>query len=113
MGRTEKLARIAASEALPFLACCRQRSAIPANCGVCSKCVRTKVMLFAAIGKVPEIFLDNTLDERLMQNLNLRDPFERAELFDLYGYAKGRGIVDLIPGFEPLVEKCRRGIAGR
>jgi hypothetical protein len=107
IGRTEKLATIADSKGLPFLSCCRKRVALPANCGVCSKCVRTKAMLFAATGRVPEIFLNNALNARLMLNLNLDSRFERAELFDLYGYAKAHGVVDIIPGLELLIEKCR------
>ncbi len=107
IGRTEKLAIIAASGSLPFLACCRKRAALPANCGVCAKCVRTKAMLLAATGKVPEIFLDNALDARMIENLDLDSRFERAELFDLYGYAKDHGVVDAIPGLEYLVERCR------
>ena len=108
IGRTAKLAAIAASGWLPFLACCRRSNSIPTNCGVCSKCVRTKVMLFAATGVVPDIFRNTTLDERMMQNLNLESRFERAELFDLYDYAKDHGIVDTIPGLVHLVEQCRR-----
>jgi hypothetical protein len=64
-------------------------------------------MLFAATGRVPEIFLNNALNARLMLNLNLDSRFERAELFDLYGYAKAHGVVDIIPGLELLIEKCR------
>lgn len=108
VGRTEKLAAIAASEiGLPFLSCCRQEDALPANCGICSKCVRTKAMLVAAIGRVPEIFIDNTFDENLMRNLNIESRFERAELFDLYSFAKERGLVDAIPRLSQLVEECR------
>ena len=65
-------------------------------------------MLFAATGVVPDIFRNTTLDERMMQNLNLESRFERAELFDLYDYAKDHGIVDTIPGLVHLVEQCRR-----
>jgi hypothetical protein len=104
-GRTEKLAALATGEALPFLACCRKRKAFPSNCGACAKCVRTKAMLFAATGVVPEIFLNNRLDAQLMRCLG--DQIERAELFDLYGYAKDRGIVHKIPGLEDLIRTSR------
>jgi hypothetical protein len=109
VGRTEKLAAIAASEiALPFLSCCRRADTLPANCGICGKCVRTKAMLIAATGRVPEIFVDNTFDANLMRTLDLEKRGERAELFDLYSYAKERGLVDAIPGLSQLVEECRR-----
>ena len=62
-------------------------------------------MLFAATGVVPEIFLNNRLDAQLMRCLG--DQIERAELFDLYGYAKDRGIVHKIPGLEDLIRTSR------
>jgi hypothetical protein len=109
VGRTEKLAAISASEiGLPFLSFCRQPDTLSANCGICSKCVRTKAMLAAATGKVPEIFVDNTFDRNLMKNLDLENRFERACLFDLYSYAQERGIVDAIPRLSQLVEEFYR-----
>jgi hypothetical protein len=105
IGRTAKLAAIAATQYLPFLACCRQRDSAPVNCGVCWKCVQTKAMLLAATGSIPDIFRNGTLDECLMQNFK-PDKY-RAELFDLYGYAKDRGVVDVVPGLERLVEQSR------
>jgi 7-cyano-7-deazaguanine synthase in queuosine biosynthesis len=112
VGRTEKLATIAASEiGLPFLSCCRQEDALPGNCGTCPKCIRTKAMFIAATGKVPDVFLDTTLDEDLMSKLDLEDRFERASLFDLYSYAQEQGTVHKIPGLLHLVERCRnRGL---
>jgi hypothetical protein len=108
ISRVEKLAAIAASEiCLPFLSFCREYNIIPSNCGLCKKCVRTKAMLIAVTGSIPEIFIDNTFNEQMMRDLPL-DRIERAELFDLYGYAKDRGLVEAIPGLLWLVEKCRK-----
>jgi uncharacterized protein YjbJ (UPF0337 family) len=105
IGRTEKLAAIAASRYLPFLSCCRRGASAPANCGACWKCVQTKAMLLAATGTIPEIFGDMTLDEQLMRNFK-PDKY-KAELFDLYGYAKDRGIVAIVPGLESFIEQSR------
>jgi hypothetical protein len=105
VGRTAKLAAIASTQYLPFLACCRQSDSAPVNCGVCWKCVQTKAMLLAVTGSIPDIFRNRTLDERLMQNF--RPDKYRAELFDLYRYAKDRGVVDIVPGLERLVEQRR------
>lgn len=108
IGRTEKLAAIAAnSAAVPFLSCCRQEKIMPSNCGICSKCIRTKAMFIAATGNVPDIFVDNTFGERLMAKLDLSNRFERAELFDLYCYAEERGVLSAIPGLTLLVERLR------
>jgi hypothetical protein len=62
-------------------------------------------MLLAATGTIPEIFGDMTLDEQLMRNFK-PDKY-KAELFDLYGYAKDRGVVAMVPRLERLVEQCR------
>jgi hypothetical protein len=105
IGRTAKLAAIASTQYLPFLACCRQSDSAPVNCGVCWKCVQTKAMLLAATGSIPDIFRNRALDERVMQNFK-PDKY-RAELFDLYGYAKDRGVVDVVPGLKRLVEQSR------
>jgi hypothetical protein len=111
--RIEKLAAISASQvALPFLSVCRRSNVLPANCGVCNKCIRTKAMLLAVTGGVPDIFIDNTLNERLMRSFELQGR-ERTHLFDLYCYAKERGIIDTIPGLATLVEECRRSKFGR
>jgi len=108
VGRSEKLAAIVASEiGLPFLSCCRQESAFPENCGTCSKCVRTKSMLLVTMGSVPEIFVDNTVNENLIEKLDLNNRFERAELFDLYHYAKQRGLEGKVPGLLRLIQECR------
>jgi hypothetical protein len=109
LGRTEKLAAIAASEAgLSSLSFCRQADTLPDNCGTCPKCIRTKAMLVAATGKVPEIFIDRAFDRELMKKLDLENRCERAYLFDLYSYAQERGISAAIPGLSQLVEECSR-----
>jgi hypothetical protein len=106
--RIQKLAAISANEmALPFVSVCRQRNVLPANCGICNKCIRTKAMLFAVTGAIPDIFIDRTLSERLVRSWAVQAG-EITELFDLYWYAQDRGIVDAIPGLEKLVEDCRR-----
>lgn len=105
--RVEKLAAIGASNfALPFLSFCRKHHSIPANCGQCSKCVRTKAMLIATTGGIPDIFIDSTFDEQLMRSVNL-DGRERTHLLSLYNYANQRALLDTIPGLLELVEKCR------
>lgn len=108
VSRVEKLAAIAASEfCLPFLSFCRRSEVIPSNCGVCSKCVRTKAMFLAAAGYIPEIFLDQVFSQSLMESINLKGR-EWTHILDLYGYAHEKGVVDSVPGLMSLVEQCRR-----
>jgi hypothetical protein len=107
INRVEKLAAMAKSEiALQSLSFCRKHETIPSNCGLCSKCIRTKAMLIAATGGIPEIFIDKRFDERMMRSLRLNRR-ERTHVFNLYGYAKDRGLVEAIPGLVWLVEECR------
>ena len=86
---------------------CRKEAVLPANCGTCDKCVRTKAMFLAATGSVPKLFVDNSFDEALMLKLGLggREP---TQLLDLYAYAKERGVVDKVPGLSHLIDECRR-----
>ena len=106
--RVEKLAAIGASKiGLPFLSFCREHDTIPANCGLCIKCIRTKAMLMAAIGYLPGIFIDNTFNEQLFRNIDLNSGRERAHVLSLYVYAKQRMRLDAVPGLLPLVQRCR------
>ena len=108
IGRTEKIAALAEAKIdFSILSFCRQRDFIPDNCGVCNKCIRTKAMFLAVTGTLPDIFVDMRLDEELMRKLHLKRN-ERTHAFDLYFYAKERGILDFIPGLASLVEHYRR-----
>jgi hypothetical protein len=105
--RTGKIAAIAGSGLdLHSLSFCRRRRVIPENCGVCRKCIRTKAMFLITTGSVPKIFMDNSFDESLMREMGKKFS-ERAHLFDIYFYAKDRGLVDRIPGLADLIEQCR------
>ena len=108
VSRVEKLAAIADSGVgLPYLSFCRKHKVMPSNCGRCGKCIRTKAMFVAAIGRVPEIYLDNTFDEDLMKRIEL-DGRERAHVLDLYNYAREHGRIDAVPGLISLVQQCRQ-----
>ena len=104
VGRTEKIASIIrAGIDLRALSFCR-KNVIPSNCGTCPKCVRTKAMLLITTGRIPpDIFIDNSLDERLLRRMI----HPRTELFDLYCYAKEHGSLGRIPSLVSLVEECR------
>jgi hypothetical protein len=105
VGRTEKIAAIAkAGIDLRCLSVC-QTNVMPSNCGICPKCVRTKANFLIATGNIPEIFMDGSLDARLMREMI----HPRTELFDLYFYASRHGSLDRIPALSSLVEEYRSG----
>jgi hypothetical protein len=107
VGRIEKIVTlIEAGIDLHSLSFCREPHAIPANCGACAKCTRTKAMFLIATGGIPEIFIDNSFDERRMRKLIKRRD-ERADLFEIYFYAKSHGSLGKIPCLVDLIEECR------
>jgi hypothetical protein len=105
--RTEKIAMIASSGLdLHSLSFCRRRKVMPENCGLCRKCIRTKAMFLVTTGSIPEIFVDDSFDASLMRDM-AKKYSDRTHVFDIYFYAKDRGLVDRIPGLADLVEQCR------
>ncbi|MFM2179383.1 MAG: hypothetical protein RL015_3481 [Verrucomicrobiota bacterium] len=87
--RAEKMATLLTSpEALASLSFCVDYSQRPYNCGVCSKCMRTKLMFFAATGVVPSIFRTLEIDPNAVRTINLKKKSEVAFFLDLYGMAK-------------------------
>jgi hypothetical protein len=106
VGRTEKIVAILEAGIDPhFLSFCRRVKAIPSNCGACRKCIRTKAMFLVGTGSIPEIFIDNSLEERLMKKL-IDSRNERVELFDLYFYAKEHDALSKIPSLIALIDEC-------
>lgn len=92
MTRGEKLAAISSEDlALSALSFCKDYAVRPENCGVCSKCMRTKAMFFAATGAVPPIFLDPALDTDRMQALDLSRRNEQVFAMDLVRIARANG----------------------
>ena len=108
LGRTEKVAAIVEHKIdLSLLSFCRQKEAMPENCGVCKKCIRTKAMFLATTGRLPDIFLDTAFGAELMQKLHVKG-HERTHVFDLYFYLKDRERLDAVPGLLDLVDHYRR-----
>ena len=59
------------SEAVKTLTFCKDYGIRPENCGLCSKCLRTKAIFYCETGDVPQIFLDNSFDP---SNVSMFDP---------------------------------------
>lgn len=108
--RTEKVARIAShATALSSVTFCSSKKNRPHNCGICSKCIRTKCMLLANSIPLPDIFLNRELLDRNLQVIDLNDPKEYAFFADLYIKAKDNGTLDRIPGLRRLFQKWKAG----
>ena len=103
--RTEKIAALVDAGIDPtWLSFCRK--AIPANCGTCGKCIRTKAMFLVATGNIPNIFVNNRFDYALIKEIGSKYA-HRVHLFDIYHCAKNRGMLDKFPGLENVVEQSR------
>jgi hypothetical protein len=90
--RGEKVAALARDPlALAALSFCKDYAARPDNCGVCSKCLRTKAMFVAATGEVPPIFRDPAFDLAAMPGLDLGRPYERVFAQDILRLARAGG----------------------
>jgi len=91
--RTEKAAAIANNPlALQSLKVCWEgQDQLGENCGVCEKCVRTKLN-FAAVGLDSPACFKNSLDIRALQSLQPRDHLLR-EYRSILDYAKKHGTI--------------------
>lgn len=77
--------------ALTSASFCKDRSSRPNNCGVCSKCVRTKAMFYTETGGIPNIFLNSSFESTDVRKIDLSDRGERALMLDLLNSAYRNG----------------------
>lgn len=87
--RAEKLPVIMQNKwALKSLSLCKNKKIRPENCGVCSKCVRTKYMMLATTGIIPkESFIDPSLNTN--QKLEVATSGDRQEIHIKATYIAG------------------------
>lgn len=108
LARSEKFNWISSSHlVLESLTFCSDKRNRPNNCGVCSKCTRTKFMFLAATGTIPNIFLDMKIYESapiLKVSMNLAS---NIFLMDLYFCAKNNNTLNLIPGLAKSMNKIK------
>ncbi len=98
LGRPEKLAALSNNEmALRCVSFCKKREIRPENCGVCSKCSRSKAMFLAETGKIPDMFLDNSFSEDMLLDIDLSKRGERGSAMDLLSSAARNGRLTLFP----------------
>lgn len=105
--RTQKL-RVLAGEGetvLRALSFCHTPKTRPENCGRCSKCVRTKAMFMATLGRVPPIFVDASLDAGMIRSMKVEKRNERGFTMDIYFTAKRNGHLDKLPGLAEIAAR--------
>lgn len=98
LGRPEKLAALATHPvALQCVSFCKKRKIRPNNCGVCSKCSRSKAMFLAETGSIPDMFLDRSFSEDMLLDIDLSNRGERGSAMDLLSSAARNGRLSLFP----------------
>lgn len=104
ISRANKIKALSEShEALSSLSFCIDYKSRPDNCGVCSKCTRTKAMFLAAIGKIPNIFTDTSVNKNMLETISITERNEIAFFMDLYQMAEFSNHLHLIPNIESLM----------
>lgn len=107
--RSEKMPLISSSTtALSSLTFCTDYKSRPKNCGVCQKCVRTKLMFMSTTGSVPDIFLENSISQDWYLEFDTKKNYQRAFLIDVLHSAQAAGREHQIPGWGAAWEHVRR-----
>ena len=106
--RAEKLPYFLDSEVmLSSLTFCVDKKSRPHNCGICTKCTRTKLMFMAATGVIPDIFKNRDINKKSYQSLNVNSTSQQAFVINLYFSAKNNGQLNSMQELEELMNKIR------
>jgi len=106
--RAEKLPYFLGSDVmLSSLTFCVDKKSRPHNCGLCAKCIRTKLMFMAATGDIPDIFKNRDVNKNSFQSLKVKSTSEQAFITDLYFSAKNNDQLILMQELEELMSKIR------
>lgn len=105
--RTQKLRVLAGEDetVLGALSFCHNPKTRPENCGRCSKCVRTKAMFMATLGRVPPVFLDTSLDADMIRSMKVEKRNERGFTMDIFFTARRNGHLDKLPGLAEIAAR--------
>lgn len=97
--RAEKLPSILSNElAVKSLSLCKDKKIRPHNCGICSKCTRTKYMMLATSGYIPEeSFINPALDQSIKLNFNANGDKQDAYIKSTYTAGFRNNNLDKIP----------------
>lgn len=90
---------------LSTLSVCPDKSVQPKNCGVCGKCIRTKVMFQAATGQAPDIFLDQSIPADWPKHVDLSEKCKAIYMHDMLSVIEDNGDPQAFPGYEAARQK--------
>ena len=85
---------------LTTLSVCPDKSFQPGNCGVCGKCIRTKVMFQATTGQVPDIFPDRTIPGDWAKHVDLSEKCKAIYMLDMLSAIEDAGDPLAFPGYQ-------------
>ncbi|WP_200196150.1 hypothetical protein [Halorhodospira abdelmalekii] len=106
MRRGDKLAALTKDEtALNSISVCKDKSIRPNNCGVCKKCLRTKLLLFVTSCEIPNIFVNQNFGGEQIRQINLQDPVERLSFIEAYQIAARTGSLERCPDLKKRFER--------
>lgn len=104
--RTEKVETLAQNPlASAAVKVCWEGKETHKNCGVCEKCVRTRLN-YLAVGVADPACFDTPFDLATIRAINLRNDAQCAELLSIAAYAKSKGIE--APWLRALEARIRR-----
>jgi len=109
ISRAEKTRLVLASElATRSLSFCWNRDVQPENCGICDKCLRTKLLSLAEAGTVPPIFRDPLVPADWAARFTWRPQEGFFFLHEIINRARETGRTSLFPDFERSVQSLLR-----
>ncbi|WP_446892665.1 hypothetical protein [Acinetobacter sp. NS4_7] len=98
---------------LNSLSVCGDAKARPYNCGVCVKCLRTKSMLFSILDYIPDIFVNNELNEDWFEKIDLNDFNNQMYIYDTLNFLESKNKHDNFPGYKNLKVKLNKALISR
>ncbi len=107
ISRSDKLPLLATSDvALNSLTFCIDASKKPHNCGLCDKCIRTKLSFLVSTGSIPEIFTDMNIPSNWPASIKEKRG-SQVFLIEIIMRAKHSGRIGEIPGGEKMYESLK------
>src|SRR5262249_33314352 len=91
--------------ALNSLAFCWNRKIQPENCGVCPKCLRTKMLFLAVTGLIPDIFQNQSIPSDWARRLRYREVAGFHAVQEIFNTALALGHTHTFPNFSQTYEE--------
>lgn len=107
--RFDKAAILAsAPDALAALSFCKRYKIRPHNCGLCQKCLRTKLMFLGSTGQIPDIFQVRDIPKHWIRTFDLKKKTQKTFLVDILQGARRNGRLDLIPDARSVLQRIKK-----